>query len=184
MRLWEEQKDVVAEVRQAIRMGYRSILVVAPTGAGKTVIGAHILHACNEKKNPSIFFAHRRELVYQTRDKLDKFGAVHGIIMADEPSETYLGTQIASIDTFRSRYMRRKQDREMMGVWKREPVGAKICMIDEAHRSCSPTYTTVIDHYRKEAIVIGLTATPIRGDGKGLGRHCIRRDQISVQNRN
>ena len=171
MRLWDFQADVVNEVRQAIRSGYRSILIVAPTGSGKTVIGSHILHATGLRGNDSLFFAHRRELVKQTCDKLNGFGVDHGIIMSEVRPEGWHGTQVASIDTFRSRFMRKKKYVEQYGLWRYDPPTANVMMIDEAHRSCSPTYTKVIDHYRSKSIVIGLTATPIRGDGKGLGRH-------------
>jgi len=171
MELWDFQQDVIDEARQAIKLGYKRILIVAPTGSGKTVIGAHILHAAEQKGNQSMFFAHRRELVGQTADKLNRFGVEHGIIMAGEPMETWIGTQIASVDTFRARYMHKKDNRKYMGTWKREPPSNHIVMVDEAHRACSPTYTTVLDHYKDTSVSIGLTATPVRGDGRGLGRH-------------
>ncbi len=166
IELWQEQADVIEEVRQAIRNGYRSILIVAPTGSGKTVIGASIIHSAEQKQKQSIFLAHRRELIYQTADKLNRFGVEHGIIMAGERVDNWKGVQIASIDTLRSRYMNEKRKFQL-------PLPAvAIVMVDEAHRALSMTYTKLLDHYKEEgAISIGLTATPIRGDGKGLARH-------------
>lgn len=165
MELFDFQGRVVDEVRDAIRSGARSILIVAPTGSGKTVMGAHIIHSAEQRGNRSLFTAHRRELVNQTADKLQRFGVDHGIVMAGQRPKTWYSTQVASIDTIRARSMNPKRKIQ-------QPLpDASILMVDEAHRSCSPTYTKLIDHYRDDAIVIGLTATPIRGDGKGLGRH-------------
>ena len=166
IELWPEQAEVIEEVRQAIRNGYRSILIVAPTGSGKTVIGASIIHSAEQKQKQSIFLAHRRELIYQTADKLNRFGVEHGIIMAGERVDNWKGVQIASIDTLRARYMNDKRKYQL-------PLpSVSVVMVDEAHRSLSPTYTKLLDYYKAAgAISIGLTATPIRGDGKGLARH-------------
>lgn len=165
MELRPFQHDVLNECRVAISQGYRSILLVAPTGAGKTVMGASIIHQAEEKNNASLFTAHRRELVRQCADKLWKFGVEHGIIMAGVPMDQWKGVQIASIDTLRARYMNPKKEINFMKLPK-----VAILMIDEAHRSYAPTYEKLIAFYKRQGtIIIGLTATPIRGDGKGLG---------------
>jgi superfamily II DNA or RNA helicase len=163
MQLFDYQSRVLDDVRYAIRGGARSILMVLPTGSGKTVCGAHMIHSAESKGNPTLFTAHRRELVNQTVDKLQRFGVQHGTIMAGKTPSLWHGVQVASVDTLRARCMSPRK--------KMELPRASILMVDEAHRSCSPTYTKLIDHYRKDSLVIGLTATPIRGDGKGLGRH-------------
>ncbi|MEE9365827.1 MAG: DEAD/DEAH box helicase [Dehalococcoidales bacterium] len=166
IELWEEQVAVIEKVRQAFLAGYKSILIVAPTGSGKTVIGADILRSSDEKNKASMFMAHRRELVKQSADKLERFGVAHGIIMAGFKGDMWKGVQIASIDTLRARYMNMKK--KYLPALPR----ISILMVDEAHRSCSKTYTKLIDHYKENgAFIIGLTATPIRGDGKGLARH-------------
>jgi len=166
IELWEEQVAVIEKVRQAFLAGHKSILIVAPTGSGKTVIGADILRSSDEKEKASMFMAHRRELVTQSADKLERFGVAHGIIMAGFKGDMWKGVQIASIDTLRARYMNPKK--KYLPALPR----ISILMVDEAHRSCSKTYTKLIDHYRANgAFIIGLTATPIRGDGKGLARH-------------
>jgi len=164
IELWDFQSETIQECRTAVAAGYRSILIVAPTGAGKTVIGADIIRAADEKEKQAMFMAHRRELVRQTAVKLFDFGVAHGIIMAGERMDHWRGVQIASIDTLRARYMNPKKQYQL-------PLPRlAILMVDEAHRSMSPTYRKLIEHYKAEgAIIIGLTATPIRGDGKGLG---------------
>lgn len=157
------QSDVINECRSAISQGYRSLLIVAPTGAGKTVIGSDIIRSADEKNKQAMFMAHRRELVKQTALKLWDFGVEHGIIMAGQRMDQWKGVQIASIATVAARYMsKKKKNMELPKI--------AILMIDEAHRSMSPTYHKLIEHYKAQGtIIIGLTATPIRGDGKGLG---------------
>lgn len=149
------------DLRRGFADGHRAQILQAPTGAGKTVIAAMIIHAAEQKKSESLFFAHRRELVYQCSDKLKSFGVTHGTIMSGEFVDTWPGCQVASIDTFRARVI----TREIMS-WP----GSQLVVIDEAHRSLSPTYLKVIEYYLAQgAFVIGLSATPKRPDGKGLG---------------
>ena len=162
--LYPFQTECIAECRVAVKQGYRSILIVAPTGAGKTVIGASIIKSADDMHKQSMFMAHRRELVKQTASKLWDFGVEHGIIMAGQRMDQWKGVQIASVATLARRYMDPKKKNQM----SLPPVA--ILMIDEAHRSLSPTYEKLIKHYQKAGtLIIGLTATPIRGDGKGLG---------------
>ena len=106
-----------------------------------------------------IFLAHARELIYQCRNKLADFGIQAGIIMAGEPYEPWRKVQVASKDTINARAFRSKSI---------TLPDADIVFADECHRSLSPTWARVIKHYHK-AVVIGLTATPARGDGRGMG---------------
>lgn len=162
--LWDFQNEAIQECRVAIKNGYRSLLIVAPTGAGKTVIGSDIIRSADDMQRQSMFMAHRRELVKQTAKKLWEFGVEHGIIMAGQRMDHWKGVQIASIDTLRARYMNDKKPHQP------DLPKVAILMVDEAHRSCAPTYEKLIAHYKAQGtIIIGLTATPIRGDGKGLG---------------
>ena len=156
---WDWQWDIIDQVRRAIASGSRKILVVIPTGGGKTVIAAQIVKLAAEKLRRSMFLAHRRELIYQSADKLIKFGVDHGILMAGEYPYGAADCQVASIDTLRARCI--TTDKMPLPY-------SDIVIVDEAHRSLAPTYITLINHYG-EKVVIGLTATPIRGDGKGLG---------------
>lgn len=157
--LREYQRTAVAELRQSVAAGHRRLLLVAPTGSGKTVIGAHVIERAADKGSRILFLAHRRELVHQCGNKLHDFGCDHGIIMAGEFLQYEYEVQVASIDTLRVRAMNAN----------RIPLPkADIIFIDEAHRSLAPTYRKLIDAY-PNAVVIGMTATPVRSDGKGLG---------------
>lgn len=153
------QQAAVEDARSSFAVGHKRLLLVAPTGAGKTVIAAMFAKLAVEKGNRVLFLAHRRELVKQCEDKLLKFGVDNGVIMSGEFLQMDYEVQVASIDTLRARAM--KTDRMPLPP-------ADVVIIDEAHRSLAPTYLRLMEEYPKAAI-IGLTATPVRGDGKGLG---------------
>lgn len=152
------QQSAITRIRQSIMAGNRRILCVAPTGAGKTIIGAHILNAASQKYKFGIFAAHRREIINQTSEKLEWAGTPHGILMAGKSRSAMSRVHVCSIQTFASRVIRSGH----------EAPPADVVIIDEAHRSIAKSYTDMVDMY-PNAIVIGLTATPVRGDGKGLG---------------
>jgi superfamily II DNA or RNA helicase len=152
------QNDVLAEVDQLIAAGTRRIIIVAPTGAGKTVIAADIIQSAHINGQRALVLAHTREIIRQTSAKLFEHGIKHGIIQAgfmlrpDEP------VQVASIQTLWSR----------MRTNRMELRPADLLIIDEAHHCPATTYRKIIDAY-PNAVLIGLTATPCRGDGRGLG---------------
>ena len=152
------QVEAIEKVRAAIRLGKRRILVVAPTGAGKTVIGAQILHGVEAKMKTGVFVAHRREIIRQTGEKLETFGIEHAYFMAGEKMSALQRIQVASIQTFHSRVTN----------GKRRAPDAHVIIYDEAHRSISRMYKEMLEKY-PSAILIGLTATPCRSDGRGLG---------------
>ena len=159
MALRQYQKDTLNDIIRSQRDGNKNILLQAATGSGKTVMAsAFVKHMIEQNKNV-LFLAHRRELITQCSDKLTKEGIKHGIIMAGETAQFWHNTQVASIDTLRSRSITNKTE---------ELPKADLVIIDEAHRSLSRTYLKIIGMYANSQ-VLGLTATPIRSDGKGLG---------------
>jgi DNA repair protein RadD len=155
------QNDVIAEIEQAIAAGKRRIILVAPTGSGKTVIAAEIAKRAVEQHHYVLFLAHRREIITQTRDKLIANGLSPGIVQAGLEKELRLQApvQVASIQTLWARAMRSKT----MPL----PPGT-VLIIDEAHHARATTYQKIIEAY-PDAVLYGLTATPCRGDGRGLG---------------
>ena len=159
MALRQYQKDTLNNIIRSQRKGNKNILLQAATGSGKTVMAsAFVKHSINQNNNV-LFLAHRRELITQCSDKLTEEGVRHGIIMAGEQSQFWHSTQVASIDTLRSRSITNK---------KEALPKADLIIIDEAHRCLSRTYLKIIQMY-KNSQVLGLTATPIRSDGRGLG---------------
>ena len=69
-------------MREAIAKGARSVLLVAPTGSGKTTWAADMIRSCREKGGRSMFLAPRRELVHQSSGRLRAAGIPHGVVMA------------------------------------------------------------------------------------------------------
>lgn len=144
------------EVIDAICESRGRLLIVAPTGAGKTVIAGELIRRAN---CPTVFLAHRRELVFQAVGKLNEFGIEAGVVLAGEEANPSARVQIASTQTLWTRAMVRK-------TTALPP--ARLLIIDEAHHCRAETYQKLMAAYPK-AFVVGLTATPCRGDGKGLG---------------
>lgn len=148
------QIDAIAETRRRMARA-RSVLINAPTGAGKTILGCQIIKLAVEKRRRVLFLAHRRELIDQCAAKLDEAGVPHhGVILAghSKARAPHAPVQVASIQT----------------LIRRELPPADLVMIDECHRALAKSYLNLLANY-PAAKIIGLTATPERLDGKGLG---------------
>lgn len=91
------QIAVLAEVDSTIAAGQRRILLVAPTGSGKTIIAARLIRNAVDNGQRVLIFAHRREIVGQTSDKLLAEGVEHGIVQAGFPLHLDLPVQVATI---------------------------------------------------------------------------------------
>ena len=157
--LRQYQKDVLNELVKSYRSGKKKIILQAATGAGKTVMASALVKYFVDNKLNVLFLAHRRELITQASDKLSASDIEHGIIMADHRYKKERKVQIASVDTLRARAINSK---------KMQLPKADVIFIDECHRSLSNTYLKLIELY-SESLLIGLTATPVRGNGEGLG---------------
>lgn len=153
MDLRPYQQEAVESARERLRAGAKRVLIVCPTGGGKTVIASDIIRRATERQSRTLFLAHRRELIQQTADKLQRFGVRHGIIMAGERQALQHPVQVASIQT-----LARRRD-----VLK----SVDLIFFDEAHHAAAGTYTDVLQWF-PSARVVGLTATPWRLDGRGL----------------
>lgn len=140
------------KLREKFRQGSRRPLLVSPTGSGKTVSSTHMIDSAVKKGREVLFIAHRREILFQTQKKLEDAGIEHGWIMAGKQKSLMAPVHLASIQT----------------LLKREFPNVGLVIWDEAHHATSRTYRHVIEHY-KGVPQIGLTATPCRADGNGLG---------------
>jgi DNA repair protein RadD len=153
------QRDYIARVETEKAAGRRRILLVAQTGAGKTVIAAAIIAQAVQHHKRVLFLAHRRELIRQTSRKLYDLDCDHGILLPGYPTRLHEPVQVASVATLHARAVR-------SNVIELPP--ADLVFVDEAHHVRARTYVRILEAY-PSAIVIGLTATPCRGDGRGLG---------------
>ena len=153
MILRHYQHQAVSNLRIAFRSGARAPLLVLPTGGGKTIILAAITHQALTRGARVLILVHRRELIHQTSAKLTALQVPHGIIAAgvdraDAP------IQVASVQT-----LIRRLDTAA------EP---DLIIIDEAHHATTgSTWGKILAHW-PDASRLGVTATPIRLDGRGL----------------
>ena len=141
-------------MRASLAAGHRRIVLVLPTGAGKTTVAAHIIDSATSRDRKVLVLAHQRELIDQVSARLDGEGVEHGVIMAGHPrSMPWLPVQVASVQT-----LARRADLP----------DADLVIVDECHHVRSNTYERLLRTY-PNAHVVGLTATPVRTDGRGLG---------------
>ena len=153
------QSDTVDEFHATVASGKRGVIIVAQTGAGKTVIGADIIRTCMRAGKSVLVVAHRREIIRQTSEKLYALGVPHGIIAAGIPTRPLELVLVASIQTLWTRAIH---------LGKMDLPSAELLLIDECHHCPANTYRKIIEAY-PDAVLLGLTATPCRGDGRGLG---------------
>ncbi len=148
---------------EAIQRGfteYQKQLLILPTGGGKTVQFAHLAAAYQPKR--TLVLAHREELISQAVDKIYRStGLIADIEMADFKARPTAPVVVASVQT-----LVRAQRRER---WARDHFG--LIVVDEAHHSLADSYLGVLNHFDDTAFVLGVTATPDRGDKKNLGRY-------------
>jgi len=123
------------------------------------VIASDIIQAEVALCRRVLVLAHRREIITQTSRKLHDQGIENGIIAAGFMPHPLEAVQVASIQTLDRRAIR-------TGTVDLPP--ADLLVIDEAQHCPASTYRKIIDAY-PDAELLGLTATPCRGDGRGLG---------------
>lgn len=123
--LWPHQTRVIEAVRESLNRGKRRILVVIPTGGGKSRVGS-ALAVFGE----TVVATHTRELARQ--------------------SESSFGEGVTVVT-----------------VQGNARPGARVVIVDEAHRYASSRWRQLFEYY-SDAIIIGLTATPCRADGRPL----------------
>lgn len=172
--LRDYQRDLDSAVESAWHAGARNVMLVLPTGGGKTVVFAHRIHTEMQTPGMCIAIAHRQELVSQISMALAREGVRHRIVGASGLSRTCaalhlqeIGTNmidprgacvVAGVDTL----IRRKES------WFGQ---VKLWIMDEGHHLLQKNKWGEATRLFPNARGLGVTATPMRADGRGLGRH-------------
>ena len=158
MELYDYQDDCLAQTHQAYRQGFNAPLLVMPTGAGKTMTFACATQKASIRGKRVLLVAHRRELVGQISEALSRWDVPHGMISPAHPPTTQ-GVQVAMAQTLARRI---PLDRD--GRFRFDLV-----IVDEAHHATQDSTWGAILKHNAGAKFLGVTATPCRLDGKGLG---------------
>lgn len=158
-KLYPYQQKAVAALVPLLRKK-RRVVAVSPTGSGKTVVGVATLLKMG-KKIRVLWVAHRIELLEQARDKAHEIASLSGIPESDigllaGPDRVNIHARIlvASVGSV----VNRVDDLDTFDL----------IVVDEAHRTNANTYQRILGAW-PGAMVLGLTATPKRLDGKALG---------------
>jgi superfamily II DNA or RNA helicase len=159
MGLRAYQHKALAEIDHGFQEFDRQ-LGVLPTGAGKTILFSKLAEARQPER--TLILAHREELITQAVDKLHKSTGIHAEIeMGDDRASLDAPVVVASVQT-----LMREKRRER---WPRDHFG--LVVVDEAHHTLADSYLNTLGHFHDHAQVLGVTATPDRGDKKNLGRY-------------
>lgn len=162
MELRPYQKEAEEAVFEQWESGTRRTLLVLPTGCGKTIVFAKITEECVRRGDRVLILAHRGELLEQAADKIYK---ATGLGCAVEKAEdsckgSWFRIVVGSVQTL----MREKR----LGTFPADYF--QTIIIDEAHHCISDSYQRVLQHF-EGAQVLGVTATPDRGDMRNLGTY-------------
>ena len=155
IQLREYQSDMIGACRDAMKT-HRRVLLQSPTGSGKTATTSYILHGVADKSKTGAFICHRIELIDQTIKTFTDMGIPFGVIAAGYSPNPFQPIQICSIDTLKSRI------KKGVGV-----PNFDLIVVDECAHAGSKGWSEVLSHWPK-AYILGITATPLRLDRKGL----------------
>lgn len=155
----QEAKDAVFEQWDN---GTRKTLLVLPTGCGKTIVFAKVTEDCVRKGDRVLILAHRGELLDQAADKLKKTTGLNSAV--EKAGDSCLGSWFRVVVGSVQTLMREKRLKQFPEDY------FDTIIIDEAHHCISDSYQKVLQHF-PDAHVLGVTATPDRGDMRNLGQY-------------
>lgn len=160
MELRPYQKEARDSILGEWEKGIFRTLLVLPTGCGKTIVFAKVAEECVRRGNRVLVLAHRGELLEQAADKI---ATATGLGCATEKAgssclDSWFRVVVGSVQTM----MREKRLEQFSADY------FQTIIIDEAHHCISDSYQKVLKHF-PDAKVLGVTATPDRGDMRNLG---------------
>lgn len=161
IKLRPYQQEAKEKVFEKWNSGDKKTLLVLPTGCGKTIVFAKITEDCVRHGARVLILAHRGELLEQASDKIEKATGLKSAVEKAENSciNSWYRVVVGSVQTL----MRDKRLNQFSCDY------FDTIIIDEAHHVISDSYQKILEHF-SEANVLGVTATPDRGDMKNLGQ--------------
>lgn len=162
MNLRPYQQEAKEAIKAEWAKGVKKTLLVLPTGTGKTIVFAKLTEDCVREGQRGLILAHRGELLEQAADKLSQ---ATGLGCAVEKAESsclgsWFRVVVGSVQTL----MRDKRLSQFPQDY------FDFIIVDEAHHCISDSYQRVLQYFN-EANVLGVTATPDRGDMRNLGSY-------------
>ena len=155
VQLRDYQERAIEAVRDSFRQGHKRTLLVSPTGSGKTLMFSYISAGMARNEKRIVIIAHRRELLKQISAALKNVGVKHAVLAAGTMGLPRANVVVASVFTLARRLTKFPAPDLIIG--------------DEAHHfTPDSTWGKVVQAF-PNARVLGVTATPERLDGKGLG---------------
>lgn len=154
MQLRDYQQDLLTRVYQEYRQGHRRVMAQLPTGGGKSKLFTKVCQDGYQNNRRVLVLAHREELVKQAANHIaDAIESEVGVIKSGIEPNYQLSIQVASVQSIVNRF-------DDCGNFD-------LVITDEAHHSISITYQTIYNQF-PTAKQLGVTATPIRLNGKGF----------------
>ncbi len=162
MELRPYQQEAREAVEQDWKSGIKRTLLVLPTGCGKTIVFAKIVEDCVREGRRVLILAHRAELLEQAADKLSRSTGLKCAV--EKAEESCLGSWfrvvVGSVQSMQRPKRLQQFERDYFDT----------IVIDEAHHCISDGYQAVLQYF-SEADILGVTATPDRGDMRNLGSY-------------
>lgn len=153
IKLFDDQAELISDVRSELSNGARSVLIQAGTGSGKTIVASTIVKSAYDKGNKVLFVVPRIDLVRQTCNTFTNFDIPHGFIVSGRRYDPKELVHIASKDTL----IRRLKDTN----------DYKLVIIDECHYGGSGL-NDIVQYYKPNATLLGLSASPWDMAGHGM----------------
>lgn len=162
MKLRDYQEEARTAIANEWEKGVKKTLLVLPTGCGKTIVFSKVIEDRVKLGERVLILAHRSELLDQASDKLAK---ATGIFTATEKAEqsclnSWFRVVVGSVQTLQRPKRLAQFDKDYFDT----------IVVDEAHHCISESYQRVLEHF-SNANVLGVTATPDRGDMRNLGSY-------------
>lgn len=162
MKLRDYQEEARSAIQRDWNEGVKKTLLVLPTGCGKTIVFSKVIEDRVKKGERVLVLAHRGELLEQAADKLEQSTGLK--TATEKAEETSIGSWFRVVVGSVQTMMREKRLKQFPKDF------FDTIIIDEAHHCISNSYQNVLQYF-ESANVLGVTATPDRGDMKDLGTY-------------